>query len=135
MTELIWVLLAIDVLAKASKVLITIISFTFTIVTTVTVIYSTFIIQNFGSKGLLQYLRKTLKPFVVMLSALLFIYTLIPSKQTMQIALGLYATNQAVTYVADTDIAKQALSTLELKLKTIEQDLKKDLEEQDSGNQ
>lgn len=133
MTELIWALLAIDVLAKASKVLINLIAIIFAVTVLATGAFSIYIVENFGGKGLFPYLKNKLKPFVIVLSALLFIYTLIPSKQTMQIALGLYATNQAVTYVADTDIAKQALSTLELKLKSIEQDLKKEMEEQDSG--
>lgn len=133
MTELIWALLAIDILAKASAVIAHII-FIISVITAIGVaVYSIHRGVYYDSEGLLQSLKKELKPVAIVLAALVLIYTLIPSKQTMQIALGLYATNQAVTYVADTDIAKQALSTLELKLKSIEQDLKKEMEEQDSG--
>jgi len=52
-----------------------------------------------------------------------FLSVLIPTKQTMQIALALYATGEVATRVAESDLGKQTLRTLELKLSQIEKEL------------
>lgn len=44
----------------------------------------------------------------------------------MQIALALYATGEVATVVAESDLGKQTLRTLELKLSQIEKELMED---------
>ena len=135
MNELIWALLAIDVLDKIASVLGGSIIIIFVITGIVVLAYCIHMSVEYNSEGLLQKLIKGLKPVALLMAFLTTLYAVIPSKQTMHVALGLYAANQAAIYIADTDIGKQALTTLELKLKSIEQDLRQELEEQNNGKQ
>lgn len=81
-----------------------------------------------GYKGdnFLNTMLRRFKYSMLGLSVVAFLSILIPTKQTMQIALALYATGEVATAVAESDLGKQTLRTLELKLSQIERELTED---------
>lgn len=83
---------------------------------------------NDGYRGddFLNTILRRFKYSMLGLTVIAFLSILIPTKQTMQIALALYATGEVATAVAESDLGKQTLRTLELKLSQIEKELTED---------
>ena len=126
MTNLILALLVIDMLHSLQGVLIA-----FAIVFMISGLlhgwlYHKEIDDGYRGDNYLNAILRRFKYSMLGLSVVAFLSVLIPTKQTMQIALALYATGEVATAVAESDLGKQTLRTLELKLSQIEEELMED---------
>jgi len=126
MTNLILALLVIDMLNTLQGVLIAF-AILFMIPTFVHG-WLYFMELNDGYRGddFMNVMLCRFKYSILGLSVVAFLSILIPTKQTMQIALALYATGEVATMVTESDLGKQTLRTLELKLSQIEKELTED---------
>lgn len=126
MTNLILALLVIDMLHSLQGVLIA-----FAIMFGISILFHGWLYLmelDGGYRGddFLNTMLRRFKYSMLGLTVVAFLSILIPTKQTMQIALALYATGEVATAVAESDLGKQTLRTLELKLSQIEKDLTED---------
>lgn len=60
-----------------------------------------------------------IKKYLYFAAPAIFVASLIPSKQTLYIALGLHTTGVVATQVAESEVGKKALNALEVKLDEI----------------
>lgn len=81
---------------------------------------------GFKGDAVLNAIKRRFKYSMFCLTVVSVLSVLIPTKQTMQIALALYATGEVATMVTESDLGKQTLRTLELKLSQIEKELTED---------
>ena len=128
MTNLILALLVIDMLHSLQGVLI---AFALVFISSVLFHGWLYIMElNDGYRGddFLNTILRRFKYSMLGLTVLAFLSLLIPTKQTMQIALALYATSDVATAVAESDLGKPTLRALELKLSQIEKELTEDKE-------
>ena len=126
MTNLILALLVIDMLHSLQGVLI---AFSLVFISSVLFHGWLYLMElNDGYRGddFLNTILRRFKYSLLGLTVIAFLSILIPTKQTMQIALALYATGEVATAVAESDLGKQTLRTLELKLSQIEKELTED---------
>ena len=126
MTNLILALLVIDMLHSLQGVLI---AFALVFISSVLFHGWLYIMElNDGYRGddFLNTILRRFKYSMLGLTVLAFLSLLIPTKQTMQIALALYATSDVATAVAESYLGKQTLRALELKLSQIEKELTED---------
>lgn len=126
MTNLILALLVIDILHSLQCVLIA-----FAIMFIILILvhgWWYFAELDYGYRGdaFLNTMIRRFKYSMFGLIVVAFLSILIPTKQTMQIALALYATGEVATMVTESDLGKQTLRTLELKLSQIEKELTED---------
>ena len=126
MTDLILALLVIDILHSLHCALIA-----FTIVFAISGIvhgwlYIMELYDEYKGDAYLNAMIRRFKYSMFGLMVVSFLSVLIPTKQTMQIALALYATGEVATMVTESDLGKQTLRTLELKLSQIEKELTED---------
>lgn len=126
MTNLILALLVIDMLHSLQGVLI---AFTIVFVISVLVhgwLYLMELDDGYRGDDFMNAILRRFKYSMFGLMVVAFLSVLIPTKQTMQIALALYATGEVATMVTESDLGKQTLRTLELKLSQIEKELTED---------
>lgn len=126
MTNLILALLVIDMLHSLQGVLI---AFVILFIISVLVhgwLYLMELDGGYRGDDFLNAMIRRFKYSMLGLAVVAFLSILIPTKQTMQIALALYATGEVATAVAESDLGKQTLRTLELKLSQIEKELTED---------
>lgn len=126
MTNLILALLVIDMLHSLQGVLI---AFAIVFVISVLVHGWLYLMELDGGNRGDAFINAMIRRFKYSMFGLMvvaFLSILIPTKQTMQIALALYATGEVATMVTESDLGKQTLRTLELKLSQIEKELTED---------
>lgn len=126
MTNLILALLVIDILHNLQGVLIA-----FAIIFLISFfvhgwLYLTELDGGYRGDNFMNAILRRFKYSMLGLSVVAVLSILIPTKQTMQIALALYATGEVATMVTESDLGKQTLRTLELKLSQIEKELTED---------
>lgn len=126
MTNLILALLVIDMLHSLQCVLIA-----FVIMFMISILFHGWLYLmeldgGYRGDAFINDMLRRFKYSMLGLSVVAFLSILIPTKQTMQIALALYATGEVATVVAESDLGKQTLRTLELKLSQIEKELMED---------
>lgn len=63
--------------------------------------------------------RPFIKKFFIFAAPAMVVVALVPSEQTLYIALGLHATGVVATQVAESEVGKKALTALEVKLDEI----------------
>ena len=126
MTNLILALLVIDILHSLHGILI---AFAIMFVISIFVHGGMYLMEldgGYRGDAFLNAMTRRFKYSMFGLMVVSFLSILIPTKQTMQIALALYATSEVATAVAESDLGKQTLRALELKLSQIEKELTED---------
>ena len=122
MTDLILYLYLIDIFGNLDRILrlALVILFVLSVAAGFTTLVCT---VHDGFDTVKPFLRKAYKPFIIVFCALGLLKTVIPSKQTMYVALGLHTASQVMQQPQMVEVGNQAMRILRAKLGEYEENL------------